>query len=71
MERDQMKFAVFWKLEVCTSTYQYIPVCTSMYLELTKLEAVLKFYLLTWYPMHRRCTTYWYKPVRTIIEIVY
>jgi hypothetical protein len=33
-ERDPMKFAV----DVCTCTYLHVPVCTSLYHELTKLE---------------------------------
>jgi len=39
MAHDQMKFAVFLNdVQVYTSMYQYIPVCTSIYFEITKLE---------------------------------
>ena len=32
MERDQMKFAMFWKyVPVRTCIYQYVPVCTCTY----------------------------------------
>ena len=57
MERDQMKFAVFSKyVPVRTSILRY----TSMYQYVLVLDytyAVLKFDLVTLYPMHRRCIT--------------